>query len=135
MSTTHTRLRHGIDLVYVPKFADLLARQPELTARLFTDAERAYCDRLPNPVPHYAARFAAKEAALKALGLGISPTGVDPKLKDIEVVRRGTAPHLTLHGKPAEHAQRLGVADSTVSLTHDGDHALASVIMVTKEAS
>lgn len=128
------RIRHGIDLVHVPRFAEVLRGRDAFEAAVFTEEERAYCHRFPDPVPHLAARFAAKEAALKALGLGIMATGVDRKLKQVEVVRVGTAPTLALHGKPAAEAERLGVRDSSVSLTHDGEHAMATVMLVTDPA-
>ena len=125
------RIRHGIDLVHVPRFAEVLQGRVAFEAAVFTDAERDYCNGFPDPAPHFAARFAAKEAALKALGMGIMATGVDRKLKQVEVVRVGTAPTLALTGKPAAEAERLGVTDASVSLTHDGDHAMATVMLMT----
>lgn len=130
MTAARPRIRHGIDLVHVPRFAESLRAHTAFEERVFTDDERAYCNRFPDPAPHLAARFAAKEATLKALGMGIIATGIDRKLKEVEVRRVGTAPTLALHGKPAAAAARLGVTDSSVSLTHDGDHALASVVMI-----
>ncbi len=130
MSDDRATVRHGIDLVHVPKIASMLAEHEAFEARVFTEDERAYCNGLPNPAPHFAARFAAKEAALKALGLGISATGIDRKLQEVEVRRVGTAPELALHGRPAEVAARLGVTGAALSLTHDGDHALASVVLM-----
>ena len=133
MSDARVRIRHGIDLVHVPRFAEVLRDREAFEAAVFTDEERAYCNRFPEPAPHFAARFAAKEAALKALGMGIMATGVDRKLRQVEVVRVGTAPTLALHGKPAAEAERLGVVDASVSLTHDGDHALATVMLLAQE--
>ena len=130
MSDARVRIRHGIDLVHVPRFAEVLRDREAFEAAVFTDDERAYCNRFPEPAPHFAARFAAKEAALKALGMGIMATGVDRKLRQVEVVRVGTAPTLALHGKPAAEAERLGVVDTSVSLTHDGDHAMATVMLL-----
>ncbi len=82
-------LRHGIDLVDIAQLRDVMARHEAFEARVFTEDERDYCHRYPDPLPHFAARFAAKEAALKALGIGITPTGVDSALREIEVVREG----------------------------------------------
>lgn len=132
MNAAAPRIRHGIDLVHVPRFAEILRAREAFEAAVFTDDERAYCNRFPDPAPHFAARFAAKEAALKALGMGIMATGVDRKLKEVEVVRVGTAPTLALSGKPAAEAARLGVRDTSVSLTHDGEHAMATVMLVTE---
>jgi holo-[acyl-carrier protein] synthase len=116
----------------VPKLKALLKERPQFEERVFTNDERAYCNGFPEPAPHFAARFAAKEATLKALGLGITALGVDARLREIEVVRKGTAPTLALHGRSAREAKRLGVTSASVSLTHDGDHALAAVILVTE---
>jgi holo-[acyl-carrier protein] synthase len=126
------RLHHGVDLVYVPRVREMLARHAHFETRVFTAAERATCRRHPDPAPHFAARFAAKEAALKALGLGLLATGVDRKLARIEVVREGGAPELRLGGAPAERARRLGVVQAALSLTHEGDHALASVVLLSE---
>ena len=133
MSQTAPRIRHGIDLVHVPRFAEVLRDREAFEAAVFTDDERAYCNRFPDPAPHFAARFAAKEATLKAHGIGIMATGVDRKLREVEVVRVGTAPTLALSGKPAAEAERLGVTDTSVSLTHDGDHAMATVMLLADE--
>ncbi|MDJ0521575.1 MAG: 4'-phosphopantetheinyl transferase superfamily protein [Planctomycetota bacterium] len=128
-----SRIRHGIDLVHVPELRTLLRERTQFEERVFTEAERDYCNGFPDPAPHFAARFAAKEAALKALGLGLTPLGVDARLREVEVVRRGTAPTLALHGRSAREAARLGVDSTSVSLTHDGDHAMAAVILVSEE--
>ena len=69
-------LGHGIDLVSIPRIRDILERQGEhFRARVFTPVERAYCERMQDPAPHFAARFAAKEAFAKALGLGLAGAG------------------------------------------------------------
>ena len=117
--------------MHVPKLAAMLTEHAAFETRVFTDDERAYCNGLPDPAPHFAARFAAKEAALKALGLGIGAIGIDRKLREVEVKRVGTAPELALHGRLAREAERLGVTSASLSLTHDGDHALASVVLLT----
>ncbi len=124
------RIRHGVDLVYVPRLREILATGPAFQDRVFTRDECAYCLACPDPAPHFAARFAAKEATLKALGMGITPLGIDARLQQVEVRRVGTAPVLSLHGRVARAAARLAVASTTVSLTHDGDHALASVLLL-----
>jgi holo-[acyl-carrier protein] synthase len=76
-------LRVGTDLVDVDEIRSVLDRQPRFAARVFTPAERAYCDLLADPAERYAVRFAAKEAVLKALGAGLSGSA----LTDIEVLR------------------------------------------------
>lgn len=128
-------IRHGLDFVDVPRVRTLLAQHDAFARKVFTPDEQAYCERYPDPAPHYAARFAAKEAALKALGIGISPLGIDRALRDIEVVRHGRAPALGLRGRPARRARALGVVDSALSLTHERDSALASVVLLTEASA
>jgi len=95
--------------------------------RVFTQAEIAYCDRHRNRFERYAARFAAKEATMKALGTGWS-RGV--RWVDIEVTRLPTGqPTMALHGATREHADRLGVRSISVSITHSGNTAFAQVIL------
>ena len=115
----------GIDLVEnariaasIEKFGDRFLR------RIFTEGEIAYCAGFPNPVPHYAARFAAKEAVSKAFGTGI---GKALGWKEIEVCRHESgAPYVVLHEGGAELAARRGVREVFVSLTHTDNHAAAS---------
>jgi holo-[acyl-carrier protein] synthase len=118
----------GFDATDIPRVADLFARYGErFLRRVFTDGEIAYCTRRRNPVPHLAGRFAAKEAAMKALGTGHS-RGV--LWKDIEVVRRGGPPRLQLHGGAARHAERLHVAASLLTITHSESLAMAQVLLL-----
>lgn len=132
---TNPGIRHGVDLVDIAHLRDVMARHPAFALRVFTDDERAYCERYPDPIPHYAARFAAKEATLKALGIGIAPMGIDRALQDIELVRRGRAPGLALAGRPARTARALGITSQAVSVTHERGAAYASVVMLTKETA
>lgn len=125
-------IRSGIDLVDVPEMRTLMARHEAFRMRVFTEEERAACEAHPDPAPHYAARFAAKEAACKALGIGLMATGIDRTLAEIEVVRRGRRPTLLWRGRPARYARRLGVARQSVSLSHHGETAVASVVLVTR---
>lgn len=96
--------------------------------RVFTESEIAYCRRRRDPVPSLAARFAAKEAGMKAIGTGHSQ-GV--MWRDVEVVRgAGGPPQLRLHGAAAHHAERMGVTHTLLSLTHSETLAFAQVILV-----
>ena len=96
--------------------------------RVFTQAEIDYCQRRHDPIPHLAARFAAKEAAMKALGTGLR-MGVT--WREVEVRReRGEAPTIVLTGRTAAIARAKGTSRILVSLTHDGDYAFAQVILV-----
>jgi len=109
----------GIDLIEIDRVERALARRPRLADRLFRPGELAACAERARPARHLAARFAAKEAAIKALGGGFPP-------RDVEVVG-SPAPRLRLHGRAAAIAAEQGV-DLAVSLTHSGDNAAAVVV-------
>jgi holo-[acyl-carrier protein] synthase len=122
-------VRHGVDLVHVPRLRAAMEAHARFEQEAFTEGERAYCRRRVDPWPHFAARFAAKEAVLKALGRGLFGEGVDRALKEIEVVRDGGGPPLVrLAGATLERAGRLGLGPAALSLSHDGDTAIASVV-------
>ena len=117
----------GIDLCEVERMRATLARTPTFAQRVFTDGEQERCRQAKDPAERFAARFAAKEATLKALGAGI---GACP-LRDIEVVRAESgAPSLVLHGRAAALASERGVASWHVSLTHTAASAAAVVVAV-----
>lgn len=116
----------GIDLVDVARMAAALARTPSLVERLFTDGERAYCDSVASPAARYAVRFAAKEAVMKALGVGL---GAYP-WHDVEVQRApGGAPSLVVVGAAARLATHRGGGSWLVSLTHTDDMAQAIALL------
>lgn len=108
----------GIDLCEPTRLQERLAHNPELRDELFHAGECGYCDRQRHPEQHLAARFAAKEAVVKALGLD----GFDPL--DVEVLEGGERCSLRLHGNAATRAEELGV-QVTISLTHLADLAAA----------
>lgn len=115
----------GIDAVDVERFRATLIRTPSIVERLFTDGERAYAATAPDPTERLAVRFAAKEAVLKALGLGLGACG----WHDIEVVRAASgAPSLALVGAAARLASERGVQGWRLSLTHT--HVVAQAIAV-----
>jgi len=118
----------GIDIAEVPRIAASIERFGDrFLRRIFTAEEMRYCDSKANRVERYAARFAAKEAAMKAIGTGWNH-GV--AWRDIEVVRApGGRPTLTLHGKAAEFAAKLGTKHIAVSLSHTAEQAIAHVIL------
>lgn len=105
----------GVDLCEVDRMRSALSRTPTLRDRLFTAEEQAYCDRRNDPAERYAARFAAKEAVLKALGLGLGAC----RWRDIEVRRADSgAPSVLLHGRAAELSAERGVQAWLLTLTH-----------------
>jgi holo-[acyl-carrier protein] synthase len=118
----------GTDLVEIARIQQSLDRFGErFLNRVFTPAEQAYCLRKRNAGESLAARFAAKEAAAKALGTGIS-RGVN--WLEIEVVREpGGRPKLRFHGRAAEIAGQLGVAHAALSITHTASLSMANVIL------
>jgi holo-[acyl-carrier protein] synthase len=117
----------GTDLVDVQRFRRVLERRPRLAPRLFSDAERAYTDRHRNAAPRLAARFAAKEAVMKALGVGLGAF----KLREVEVVRQPNgAPEVALYGAAAELAARQNVQRWLLSLSHTDITAIAIAMAV-----
>lgn len=118
----------GVDIVEVPRIAATIARFGErFVGRVFTEAEIRYCESKANKVERYAARFAAKEAALKAIGTGWS-RGVS--WREVEVRREpGGRPTIGFSGRAAEFAAKLGVKRASLSLSHTADHAIAQVIL------
>jgi holo-[acyl-carrier protein] synthase len=117
----------GTDLVEVPRFALALQRRPALADRLFSDAEREYAYRFRDPTKSLAARFGAKEAVMKALGVGLWKFA----FRDVEVVRlRSGAPTLALYNKALELANERGVTEWHLSLTHTDSMAMAVALAV-----
>jgi holo-[acyl-carrier protein] synthase len=118
----------GIDVVKVERLEATLERfGKRFEARLFTDAELEYCRRHKDPLPHLAARFAAKEAASKALGTGMSG-GIG--FKQFEVLQPGgQQPKLLFHGVALQRFTSLGCDASHLTLAHDGGLAIACVVV------
>jgi len=121
----------GIDLVEVSRIEQVFARRGDrFRRRVFTDAEISYCEGRASKFASYAARFAAKEAAMKALGTGWAEAVA---WREIEVVSGPNGkPMLELHGRAGECMRELGASKVHVSLTHSGDLAMAEVILETE---
>ena len=120
----------GLDLVKNERIRESLEKfGPRFRNRIFTPGEQAYCDHMPDPVPHYAARFAAKEAVSKAFGTGIgAPLG----WLDIEIYKREGSgePFVRMLGKGAELLTARGASAVLVSLTHTDDYAAAQAVLI-----
>jgi holo-[acyl-carrier protein] synthase len=115
----------GVDAVDVARFRRVLARRAHLCERLFTEGERSYADAAADPVPRLSTRFAAKEAVMKALGVGL---GAFP-FRDVDVVRTGLdPPSVVLYGAADALARRAGVGRWHLSLTHTDQVAMALVV-------
>ena len=105
----------GVDLCEVDRMRAALRRTPTLRDRVFTEEEQRYCDRRADPTERYAARFAAKEAVLKAMGVGIGAC----QWRDIEVTKAPSgAPSVHLHGGAEALAAELGIRRWLLTLTH-----------------
>src|SRR2546423_14192119 len=118
----------GIDIAEVPRIRQSIERFGDrFLRRIYTLGEMRYCDSKANRAERYAARFAAKEAAMKALGTGWNH-GVS--WRDCEVVRLpGGRPTIQFHGKAEEFAAKLGVKNAALSITHTKEQALAEIIL------
>ena|SRR5579864_2902805 len=118
----------GIDIAEVSRIRQSIDRFGDrFLQRVFTEGEIRYCDSKANRFERYAARFAAKEAAMKALGTGWNH-GI--RWRDCEVVRMpGGRPTIAFHGKAAQFAARLGMKNAALSITHTAEQALAQVIL------
>ena len=118
----------GFDATDIPRVREVFARHGErFLQRVYTSEEIAYCTRQRDPVPSLAARFAAKEATMKALGTGHS-RGV--LWKDIEVIRRGGPPQLRLTGGALRHFQAMRAVRSLLTITHAETLAMAQVLLL-----
>ncbi len=118
----------GIDIIEVARIREVLLRTPRFRERVFTTAERAYCDgHGVAAAQHYAARFAAKEAALKALQTGWRG-GIS--WQDVEIGSRVSgAPYLVLHSRVKELFDSSGATVAHLSLSHTSEHAIAQVVL------
>ena len=119
-----TTLASGVDIIEISRVRQVLERYGQrFLDRVYTEEEIAYCRGRP---PNLAARFAAKEATMKALGTGVRGVG----WKDIEVVRQESgAPSIRLHGRGMNRAQRLAVLEISLSLSHSREYAVAFVVV------
>ena len=116
-------MRVGVDLIEIARVERALARYPTFRERVFTQAERDYCDSRPNPPQHYAARFAGKEAVGKALGCGVRFTW-----REIEI-RGRPKPGVHLSGRTAAWAKRVGAGRIELSMTHSRELAQAVCVI------
>ena len=116
----------GTDIVDCSRIRDALDRhEDKFEARVFTNDERAYCRRMSDSTPHFAARFAAKEAMRKAMG-----EGPDLNWQDVEVIRSEHGPvSIKVHGVAAEVYEKMGVKRCFLTLSHESIAAVATVIL------
>jgi len=118
----------GLDATDIPRIVATIERYGDrFLRRIFTSGEIAYCSRRRVPAIHFAGRFAAKEAAMKALGTGRS-RGV--LWRDLEVVRHGGPPQLQFHGGAGRRFAAMGGRSSLLTITHSVDLAMAQVLIL-----
>lgn len=118
----------GIDIAEVDRVRDAIARHGErFLSRIYTEAERRYCESKPNKFERFAGRFAAKEAAMKAIGTGWH-RGV--AWRDFEVTRAASGqPIIRFDGEAAKIAESLGVKKALVTISHTEQQAIAQVLL------
>lgn len=122
----------GVDIVEIARMRKILDRTPSFAAKVFSEAERAYCDDKATPETHYATRFAAKEAVVKALGTGFSE-GIG--VRDVEVRRTSKGrPYVVLTGRAREVARERGVREIPISLSYTHTEAVACAMAITDDA-
>lgn len=120
----------GVDIVEIERMAAILARRPAFAEQVFSEQERAYCEGTARPATHFAMRFAAKEAVVKALGTGFSD-GI--WVRDIEVGRtREGRPFATLSGRAQEVAAQQGIRDLSLSMSYTHTDAVACAMAITE---
>lgn len=121
----------GVDMLEISRMQRAIERRPSFVGRVFTEEERAYCERLARPAQHYAARFAAREAVLKALGTGFSQ-GVG--LHDVWVRNNAAGrPEAVLAGRAAQIARQQGVREVALSISYTHELAVANAVAVTDD--
>lgn len=122
----------GVDIVEIDRMRRILARTPSFSRKIFSEAEQKYCLSKVNPEVHFATRFAAKEAVLKALGTGFSE-GIGPR--DIEVARNAKGrPYVILKGRAKQVADAYGVLELPLSLSYTHREAVACAMAITAES-
>lgn len=122
----------GVDMVEIARMEQVLQRTPSFAQRMFTEEECAYCESKARPAVHYAARFAAREAVLKALGTGF---GDGIGRKDVSISHDGRGkPVAVLTGRAREIAQQKGIVEVAISLSHTNALAVANALVITDDA-
>ncbi|MEE8162145.1 MAG: holo-ACP synthase [Acidobacteriota bacterium] len=120
----------GIDIVEIHRIREALEGNQTLEKKVFTDEEIGYCRQRKNKNQHFGGRFAAKEAALKALGTGWSQ-GIH--WKDVEIIDGAQGrPTLVFHGTAKEVFEKSGAQRTHLSITHSSEHAVAVVVLEAK---
>jgi holo-[acyl-carrier protein] synthase len=120
-------LLQGIDMVEIERIKAMMERHRDFLSDLFTEREAKFCNASHRPAASFASCFAAKEAALKALGIGMSGSGIDGALREIEVMPGGS--EIGFSGWIERIAQKKGISGSRLTLSADGGYAVAAVVL------
>jgi holo-[acyl-carrier protein] synthase len=124
------RIFQGVDIVEIPKLKRILLNNANFISDIFTEKEKEYCLSRKDPHIHFAGRFAAKEASLKALGMGMSGIGIDHSFQEIEVIPKASGkPMLSFSGWVEKISQKKRINQFTVSISHSDNYAVATVIL------
>lgn len=128
------QILQGVDIVEITKFRDIFLRNNGFVSDIFTEQETAYCRSRMNPHVHFAGRFAAKEACMKAFGTGLSGLGIPHIFREIEVAPDVSGkPQLFVNGWLSKIAKKKKIGQFSVSISHAADYAVATVILVGAE--
>lgn len=126
-----SRVGLGVDVIDISRFRNVCKRTPSFIKKMFSEAEIKFCNKFKDPIPHLAVRFAAKEAAVKALEVGFN-NGIG--FRDIEVVNEASGkPYLQFRGEALECVQRKGIVDFPISLSHTNLDAICCALALTKQ--
>ena len=124
------QIYQGVDIVEISKFRKIFINNSNFCSDIFSEREREYCLSKRDPHIHFAGRFAAKEASLKALGLGMSGTGIDSTFREIEIVPGSSGkPLLSFSGWAEKISKKKRINQLTVSISHSENYAVATVIL------
>ncbi len=123
----------GVDIMEIARMAAVLKRTPRFKSRVFTADEQAYCDSMASPEIHYATRFAAKEAVLKALGTGFGWGTCDPRNVEVRRNVKGR-PFVVLHGAVKEIARQQKITEIPISLSYTHAEAVACAMAITDDS-
>lgn len=125
------KIHQGIDIVEITRFRDICIRNDNFISEIFTDKEAQYCLARRDQYLHFAGRFAAKEACLKAIGTGMSWQGIDHIFRDIEILPDASGkPQLFINGWLARLAKTKRINQLSVSISHSVNYAVATAIFV-----
>jgi holo-[acyl-carrier protein] synthase len=125
------QILQGVDLVEISKFKEIFQRHSQFVSDIFTEQERAYCESMRDPYPHLAGRFAAKESYLKALGTGITASGIDSIFQEIEVIPAASGkPGILVRGWAEKIAKKKKISQCSLSISHTLHYAVATVILI-----